>query len=107
MMRKTFLCLAALALLGACSSAHSLGEGERLNWNCAGHTQFSLRNAAGAVEVYAGGQTFRLPPTAPHTYSNGEITYLEANGGASLTGAPGGPYERCHRAGLHGLMPHI
>jgi hypothetical protein len=106
-MRHILLLIVGLAVLGACSSAQSLGEGQRINWSCANHKQFSLRAAAGAVEVYAGGQTFSLPPTAPHTYSNGDITYTEANNGASLAGAPGGPYEQCRRSGLGGWLPHI
>lgn len=97
-MKPLFLGLALLAL-AACSSAHSLGEGERLGWRCDGGKGFSLRYAAGAAEVYAAGQTHRLAQTGDGVYSNGAVTYSETDG-ASLTGAYGGPYENCHRTGL-------
>ena len=98
-MKRAFLLLASIATLAACSSAHSLSEGERLNWRCDGDTEFSLRHVAGNVEVFAAGQTHHLAPTGDGVYSNGAVTYTE-NNGASLTGAPGGPYENCNRTGL-------
>jgi hypothetical protein len=105
-MKLTHALLAALAL-SACSSASSLSEGERLNWRCAGDKEFSLRFAAGAAEVYAAGQTYNLPPVAGAVgrYSNGAVEYVESSGGATLTGAYGGPYENCRRRGLRGLLP--
>ncbi len=98
-MKRTLVLLASLATLAACSSAHGLREGERLSWRCDGDTEFSLRYAAGNVEVFASGQTHYLSPTGDGVYSNGTVTYSEADG-ASLTGAPGGPYENCNRTGL-------
>ncbi|GAM96716.1 hypothetical protein U91I_00336 [alpha proteobacterium U9-1i] len=98
-MKRTTLLIASLAALAACSSAQSLGEGERLNWRCDGDKAFSLRFAAGAVEAYAAGQTHYLQPTGDGIYSNGAVTYTEGDN-TSLTGAPGGPYENCRRAGM-------
>jgi|CXWL01.1.fsa_nt_gi hypothetical protein len=98
-MKRTFTLLALIATLAACGSAQSLSEGERLNWRCDGGKSFSLRYAAGAAEVFAAGQTHALPRTDQNTYSNGAVTYSETNG-ATLTGAPGGPYENCHRTGM-------
>lgn len=93
---------AVLALaLTACQSAHQLDEGERLNWRCDADKAFSLRYVAGAVEVFASGQTHRLEPVqageGERRYSNGAVTYAEAGGRASLTGAYGGPFENCRR----------
>ena len=96
---KPILFATTLFALAACSSAQGLSEGERLAWRCDGDKAFSLRYVAGNVEVFASGQTHHLAPTGDGVYSNGTVTYSEADG-ASLTGAPGGPYENCHRAGM-------
>ncbi len=100
-MRKIFAMLGCALVLGACQSAHSLGEGERLAWRCEGGKSFSLRSAAGAVEIYASGQTHRLAPveSAPgeRRYSDGAVTYVESDGRASLTGIYLGPFENCRR----------
>jgi len=98
-MKRTLILLASIATLAACSSAQGLSEGERLNWRCDGDKAFSLRYVAGNVEVFAAGQTHHLAPAGDGVYSNGTVTYSEADG-ASLTGAPGGPYENCSRAGM-------
>jgi len=98
-MMRTFLVGAALLALTACQSAQSLNEGQRLNWACANDKAFSLRYVSGAAEVYAAGETHRLPRVADDgapTFSNGTVTYTEQNG-ASLTGIYGGPYENCRR----------
>lgn len=97
-MKLLLLSLSVLAL-AACSSAQGLSEGERLGWRCDGDKAFSLRYVAGNVELFASGQTHHLAPTGDGVYSNGTVTYSEADG-ASLTGAPGGPYENCHRTGM-------
>lgn len=96
-MRKIIVLGAALLTLAACQSAQNLSEGERLNWRCANDKAFSLRFAAGAAEVYAGGETHRLPQMGEGAYSNGTVIYTEAGGGASLTGVHDGPYENCQR----------
>ena len=97
-MQKAFV-VAALLALGACQSAGGLDEGERLNWRCAGDKEFSLRNVSDGVEVFVAGQTHRLDPVADaqRQYSNGNVTYTENGGSATLTGVFGEPYENCRR----------
>ncbi len=96
-MKKLIIIAGALAL-SACVS-HNFSEGERTAYRCAGDKEFSLREIAGAVEVYAGGQTNRLMPGADGSYSNGAVTLLTGGGQTALTGVTGGPYENCRRAG--------
>lgn len=96
---KTLALIAVALLLSACVS-HNFKEGERTAWRCEGGQEFSLRRVAGYVEVFAGGQTYALPPAGEDTYSNGAATYSIARGRASLLGAAGGPYENCRRTGV-------
>ncbi|GIK49203.1 MAG: MliC family protein [Hyphomonadaceae bacterium] len=99
-MIRSLLLGAALLALAACQSAQNLNEGERLNWRCDGGKDFSLRNVSDAVEIYAAGETHRLERVASEdgrAYSNGEITYTEDGGRATLAGVYGGPYENCQR----------
>jgi hypothetical protein len=101
-MKKVILAAVMLAL-GACESAHTLSEGERLNWTCAGGKAFSLRYVSGDLEVFAAGQTHRLqraPGEDAVHYSNGEVEYIERDRSASLTGIYGGPYENCRQPGV-------
>ena len=94
---KRLVMAAALLALCACQSAASR-EGERVNWRCANDQDFSLRYVPSGIEVFAGGQTYRLDPVAGgEGYSNGAVTYAENNSHATLTGANGGPYENCQR----------
>lgn len=88
----------ALALSGCVS--HNFREGERLNYRCAGGEEFSLRRVAGNIEVFAAGQTYTLAPSGEGAYSNGAVTFTRAGGRTELTGAYGGPYERCRRTGV-------
>lgn len=99
-MTRSLLLGAALLALAACQSAGNLSEGQRLNWSCANGKEFSLRNVNEAIEVYAAGETNRLEPVAAdagRAFSNGEITYTESGGRATLTGIHNGPYENCSR----------
>lgn len=99
-MKRSLLLGAALLALAACQSAQSLNEGERLNYRCANDRDFSLRNVSDAIEVYAAGETHRLGRVASEdgrAYSNGEVTYTEDGGRATLTGVYGGPHENCQR----------
>lgn len=99
---KKLAVLAALALLAACATGGGPG-GPRTDWRCDGSAAFSARvstSGAGAAEVFAGGQVYRLPRVAGASglrYSNGSVEYWERGGGATLTGAAGGPYNNCHR----------
>jgi hypothetical protein len=95
---KKLIIIAGALMLSACVS-HDFSEGRRAEWRCAGDKEFSLREVAGAVEVYAGGQTNRLTPNGERTYSDGTVTYSVDRGRATLTGVSGGPYENCSRAG--------
>ncbi len=94
-MTKMLAVMAVLAL-SACAASGG-GASGRTDWSCANGRAFSLRyNAAGAAEVFAGGQTYTLAPSGSN-YSNGQVIYSPQGGGASLTGAFGGPYENCRR----------
>jgi hypothetical protein len=95
---KKLIMVAGVLALSACVS-HNFAEGNRTNWRCAADKEFSLREVAGAVEVYASGQTYRLMPTGEGAYSNGAVTYSVDGGRATLTGASGGPFEDCRRRG--------
>ena len=98
-MKRVLVVAAALLALGACQSAGGLNEGERLQWRCAGEKNFSLRHVPSGIEVFAGGQTYRLDPVAgaDRQYSNGVVTYAEDDSRATLTGAYGGPFENCQQ----------
>ena len=75
-MKKSILLSVALLTLGGCVS-HDFGEGKRTNYSCDGDKEFSSREVAGTVEVYASGQTHRLFPTSEGVYSSGGITLKE------------------------------
>jgi len=101
---KRIAALAALALLAACATSGSGGSGgPRSEWRCDGGAAFSARistGGEGAAEVFAGGQSYRLARVAGASglrYSNGGVEYWERAGGATLTGARGGPYNNCRR----------
>jgi hypothetical protein len=95
-MKKSALLAVALLALGGCVS-HNFSEGERTNYACAGDKEFSYREVAGALEVYAGGETNRLTPAADGQWANERVALVESGGGATLTGANGGPYDQCRR----------
>jgi hypothetical protein len=93
---KKLIVLTAALTLSACVS-HNFREGARTNLRCDGDKEFSLRHVAGAVEIYASGQTLLLQPSGEDVYSNGAVTYSADGGRATLTGAYNGPYENCQR----------
>ena len=95
-MKKSALLSVALLALAGCVS-HDFSEGERTNFRCAGDKEFSYREVGSAREVFAGGETTRLAPTGDGQYANERVTLIENGGGATLTGANGGPYESCRR----------
>ncbi|MEZ5960873.1 MAG: MliC family protein [Hyphomonadaceae bacterium] len=101
---KKIAALAALALLAACATTSGgTPSGPYSQWRCDGGAAFSVRistDGDGSAEVFAGGQTYRLPRIAGGSglrYSNGQVEYLERGGSASLGGARGGPYNNCSR----------
>ena len=96
---KRLVVAAAIVGLAASASMSGNAEGERTNWRCAGDKEFSLRHVSNGVEVFAAGQTHRLDPVAgaERQYSNGNVTYTENGGSATLTGVFGEPYENCQR----------
>ncbi len=98
---KQTLALFAFVLLAACASSSGPSASGRMDWRCDNSRAFSARiNGSGEAEVFAGGQTFRLPHVAGASgarYSNGSVEYWERGGSATLTGAPGSPYNNCHR----------
>jgi membrane-bound inhibitor of C-type lysozyme len=99
---KQIAALAALAVLAACASTGG-SAGPRTDWRCDGGAAFSARistGGEGSAEVFAGGQVYRLPRVAGASglrYSNGSVEYWERGGGATLSGARGGPYNNCRR----------
>lgn len=102
---KKIAALAALALLAACATPTGGGgpSGPFTQWRCEGGAAFSVRVSTegdGSTEVFAGGQTYRLPRVAGASglrYSNGQVEYWERAGSATLSGARGGPYNNCSR----------
>lgn len=101
---KTIAALAALALLAACATtSDSTPGGPFTQWRCEGGAAFSVRistEGEGSAEVFAGGQTYRLPRVAGASglrYSNGSVEYRESGGQATVGGARGGPYNDCRR----------
>jgi membrane-bound inhibitor of C-type lysozyme len=104
-MMKTIAALASLALLAACATTSTGGgpSGPFNQWRCDGGAAFSVRistEGEGSAEVFAGGQTYRLPRIAGASglrYSNGQVEYVERGGQATLGGARGGPYSNCSR----------
>jgi hypothetical protein len=95
-MKKSVFLAVSLLALGGCVS-HNFEEGERTNYRCAGDKEFSYREVAGALEVFAGGETNRLTRSTDGQWANERVTLSESGGGATLTGAIGGPYENCRR----------
>ena len=100
MKRLALLALLLLAGCGTVSTPTSVGQpvAPRANWHCAGGHAFSAHMGTGGAQVSAGGHTYNLPhvPGAGARYAAGGVEYWERDGGASLTGAPGGPYANCH-----------
>jgi membrane-bound inhibitor of C-type lysozyme len=101
---KKIAALAALALLAACATGTGGTPGGPFSqWRCEGGAAFSVRvstEGEGSAEVFAGGQTYRLPRVAGASglrYSNGQVEYWERGGTATVSGARGGPYNGCRR----------
>ena len=99
---KKLAALAVLTLLAACASTGGGGPaGPRMDWRCDSGAAFSARvKGNDTVEVFAGGQVYTLPHIAGASgarYGNGSVEYWERAGGATLSGAPGGPYNNCRR----------
>jgi hypothetical protein len=105
-MKNSILLCAALLTLSACVS-HDFSEGERTNYACDGGREFSSREVAGSVEVYAGGQTQRLLPNGEGSYSNGTVTLTKSGGNATLTGVSSGSFENCRGRASQSWWPNI
>lgn len=112
-MKKSFAA-ALLSVLAGCSSLprvdlpdmpsvprFGLGggaEGERVEWRCASGADFSVRinEEARTATVSTGLRTIRLDRT-DSGYSNGEVTYFEQGGMASLSGVDGRRFTNCRK----------
>jgi hypothetical protein len=105
-MKKSILFAAALLALGGCVS-HNFSEGERTNYRCDGGKEFSLREVAGSIEVYAAGETHRLMPAGDDVYSGDGLTYTKSGRRASLTGVSTGAFENCRGRALNSWMPTL
>ncbi len=94
---------AFLVLLASCETLdmpHSVGHAvaPRANWHCASGRSFSAHIGTEGAQVNAGGRSYDLPHVAGGPgmhFGAGGVEYRELAGGASLTGAAGGPYENC------------
>lgn len=97
---KKLLLLSALVALAGCETIAGGGApvGHRIQWRCDDGAAFSVSFTSGAAQVFAGGQTYRLPHVRAASgarYSNGAVEYWEHAGQAVLNGARGGPYNNC------------
>lgn len=94
---------AALIVLAGCGATfpletpvgHPVTRG--ITWRCTGGKSFTAHLGSNGAQVHAGGHDYALAHVsgAGARYASGGVTYQELAGGASLTGAPGGPYENC------------
>jgi hypothetical protein len=105
-MKKSILFAAALIALGGCVS-HNFSEGKRTNYACDAGKEFSMREVAGSVEVYASGQTHLLRPSGEGAYSDGAITYTASGDNAALTGVYNGPFENCRGRAQNSWFPTL
>lgn len=73
-------------------------EGERTHWRCASGADFSVRinEEARTATVYTGLRTIDLQRNDAG-YSDGEVTYIEQGGMASLSGVDGTRYTNCRK----------
>jgi membrane-bound inhibitor of C-type lysozyme len=99
---RALFAFAAAAVLTACATPAATGSnGPQQQWRCDRGAAFSFHMTAdGDAEVFAGGQTYKLPGVVSadgNRYSNGAVEYWEKGDEAMLNGAAGGPYENCHR----------
>jgi hypothetical protein len=96
--KQALIILAAAVALSSCVS-HNFSEGQRTFFRCDGGKEFTTRNVAPAIEVYASGTTNRLEPVADGQYrsQDGAITLAQDGGRATLTGIYNGPFENCRR----------
>lgn len=101
---KTHALLVAALLLAACATEGGGGGGEsvgaRTTWRCPGGSSFSVSFTTSSARVTAAGHTYNLPHAVSGSgarYTNGSVQYWEHAGTATLTGAPGGPYQDCRR----------
>ena len=94
------LLLVSLLALSACATPAPTGAVGRTDVTCANGRAFSVRyTAEGNAEVFAAGQTYRLPGVVAASgtrYTDGRVEYWEHHGDAMLNGAAGGPYDQCH-----------
>lgn len=101
---KRVLAVLALAALSGCAILEDLGGGGEaltatMQWRCDGGAAFSAQILSDErARITAGGESYTLPRTGPGArYGNGGVEYAERAGGATLTGAAGGPYRNCRR----------
>ena len=97
------LAFAALLLLSACGTmfpietpvGHPVAPG--ITWRCDGGHAFRAHLGSSGAHVNAGGHDYALPHVQGQgaRYAGGGVEYWERAGTASLTGAPGGPYQNC------------
>ena len=99
---RAVLALLVVAALTACASAPGAtgSNGPQQQWRCDRGAAFSFHMTAdGNAEIFAGGQTYKLPGVQSadgNRYTDGHVEYWEKGDEAMLNGAAGGPYENCH-----------
>lgn len=97
------LAFAALLLLSACGAMFPISTpvgspvAPGITWRCDGGHSFRAHLGSRGAEVHAAGHDYALPhvPGEGARYTSGGVQYWEHAGTATLTGAPGGPYQNC------------
>jgi hypothetical protein len=99
MKKLAFAALLALSGCGAMFPIEPVGRpvAPGILWRCdAGHS-FRANVGSSGAHVHAGGRDYALPHVQAQgaRYAGGGVEYWERAGSATLTGAPGGPYQNC------------
>ncbi len=99
---KLVFAAAALLTLSACATSAPASDPNLHQFTCDGDAAFSVRYpSSGAASIFAAGRTYDLPSAVSGSgarYSNGQVEFWEHQGGATLNGAFGGPYNNCRAA---------
>ena len=89
------------ALTGCAGTEQELVKDASLHFVCEGGRTFRVHFLDGQVRVTTSTSAYDLivrPSSVGTKYSSGETTFIHDDDRAVLTGADGGPFNRCHEA---------